>query len=84
MQCDADMRVLNIGPLSLSEQGPGPLAKQCFCRPHGPFSNCPGLPLPLPLPLPSRLSLSSISRGSTFGDGGWHHMSAPYLLSTLP
>lgn len=79
MQCDADMRALNIGPLSLFEQGPGPLAKQCFYRPHGPFPNCPGPPLPPPLPLPSRLSLSSISRGSTLGDGGWHHMSAPHI-----
>lgn len=40
MQCDADMQVLKIGPLSLFEHDPGPRAKHCFYRPHGPTSNC--------------------------------------------
>lgn len=48
MQCDAEMQVLKVGPLSLFEHDPGPPAKHCFYRPHGPG-------LYLPCPLPSRL-----------------------------
>lgn len=46
MQCDADMQVLNIGPLSLFEDDPGPRDKHCFYRPHGPASNCPAPAVP--------------------------------------
>lgn len=46
MQCDADMQVLNIGPLSLFEHDPGPRDKHCFYRPHGPASNCPAPAVP--------------------------------------
>lgn len=46
MQCDADMQVLKIGPLSLFENDPGPRTKHCFYRPHGPTSNCPAPAVP--------------------------------------